>query len=111
RRAVVLRLLANEARGDARLSRQRGREGYAAELETGKRVGPFGDERFQRACDGEQELGVRLEQILVEVLAAEHTGPKDELAGEVRHVVDPAGEGVRVAHVRHPAMVSRGARR
>ena len=72
-RAVGLRLLAHEqGRQPGELRQHRG-ERDPAELEACQRVGPSRDQWHQRLADRTQKRGVRLEQVLVEVLGAAGT--------------------------------------
>src|SRR5204863_5019315 len=60
----------------------------AAHLEAAEQLGAVRQQRHHRGRDAGEEVGVRLEEVLVEVLPGDLTGPQDELAGEPAAGVD-----------------------
>jgi YihY family inner membrane protein len=86
-RPVALRLLADDEKRQAGGERGRGRERHGAELGSG-------DPRCVRLvlshlcrqafAEGAQQLGLRLEAVLVEVVARAAAAPQDEVAFEIR---------------------------
>ena len=53
---------------------------------------PSGTSGASASRDLPQQLGIALEQVLVEVLVAHRAGAQGERARQVRHVVDPTGQ-------------------
>ena len=97
RRAVLLRLLANDQERQAGVERGGGRERDGAELRRGepRRVGrvlPHG--RGDALAERPQQLGPRLEAVLVEVVARALAGAKQEVAFEIRVLDERRGERI-----------------
>jgi hypothetical protein len=85
-RAVVLRLLADDQEGEARRERGRGRQRDGAELRPRQPICVglvFGDEIREPRAEGLEQVGARLEAVLVEVVRGAAAGAEDEVALEV----------------------------
>ena len=91
--AVGLRLLADEAGGQAAHLRHDRGERHAAELEAGERVDPGGHERdARRSAIARSSSGSDSNMYLSKYSWLTDARPQREGAGEVRGGVDPVGE-------------------
>ncbi|BDZ56361.1 hypothetical protein GCM10025872_38510 [Barrientosiimonas endolithica] len=97
-RAVRLRLLAHEDRGQPGEAAEHRDDRDAAELEPAEQVGALGHQRSQLLGHPPQQRRVGLELVLVEVLADDLAGPQRELPGHPAGGVDVAGQRCTFTH-------------
>ena len=107
-RPVGLRFLADDEEREAGGERRRRRERDGAELRPGEEVRPVAVRRGGRGdplAERAQELRLGLEAVLVEVVRRALPGAEDEVALEVRALLE-AGRELRVVHGRAAARTS-----